>query len=212
MTLDQLKNPWQQYNQQLALSQKLNEQLIVSMLKERSNSRVSKIRRESFMLLFILCMEMVLLVAIFLSNPFDFKYPVQFVPYGLLAIGVLMAIASLYKTIRSFDAGITNDGLAAFLQKTIDAYEKNRNAERWFGAIIVSAGVLTALSFLPNKLEHKAFWPALGETGISIFVTLLVYFVAYKLGAFKNRKKEGFENDWRELQELKSMSSELKSE
>jgi hypothetical protein len=40
-------------------------------------------------------------------------------------------------------------------------------------------------------------------------ITLLVYFIAFKLGAFKNRKKEGFENDWKELSELKAISSEL---
>ena len=212
MTLDELKNPWQQYNQQLAASKKLNEQVLLSMLKERSTSRVSRIRRESFMLLLVLSLEMILLVAIIIGNPFDFKHQLQFIPYALLGIGVLMAIISLCKTIKNFDVTITKDGLADFLQKTINAYEKNRKAERWFGSIIFSAGVLTAFSFLPKKLEHKDFWTALGETGLSIMITLLVYFIAFKLGAFKNRKKEGFENDWKELGELKAMSAELEKE
>ena len=210
MTLDELKTPWQQYNQQLAVSKKLNEQVLLSMLKERSTSRVSKIRRESFMLLLVLGLEMVLLAAIIIGNPFDFKYQLQFIPYALLGIGILMAIFSLFKTIQNFDVTITNDGLSAFLQNTITAYEKNRKAERWFGAIIFSAAVLTAFSWLPKKLDHKDFWPALGETGISILITLLIYFIAFKLDAFKNRKKEGFENDWKELGELKEMWSELK--
>jgi len=211
MTLDDLKNPWQQYNQQLTASKKLNEQLLLSMIKERSTSRVSKIRRESFMLLLVLGIEMIFLVAIIIGNPFDFKYQLQFIPYALLGIAVLMAIYSLFKTIQNFDVTITNDGLAAFLQKTIDAYDKNRKAESWFGAIMLSGGVLTAFSFFPKKLEHKEFWPALAETGLSILITLLVYLIAFKLGAFKNRKKEGFENDWKELRELKAISSDLEN-
>ena len=212
MTLDELKSPWQQYNQQLNASNKLNEQLLLSMIKERSTSRVSTIRRESFMLLLVLVLEMVFLIAIIIGNPFDFKYALQFIPYALLGIGVLIAIWTLLKMIKNFDVRITNDGLTGFLQKTINAYEKNRKAERWFGTIMFSAGVLTAFSFLPKKLEHKEFWPALGETGLSVLITILVYVIAFKLGAFKNRKKEGFENDWKELNDLKAISSELESE
>jgi len=212
MTLDELKSPWQQYNKQLTASNKLNEQLLLSMIKERSTSRVSTIRRESFMLLLVLVLEMVFLIAIIIGNPFDFKYALQFIPYALLGIGVLIAIWTLLKMIKNFDVRITNDGLTGFLQKTINAYEKNRKAERWFGTIMFSAGVLTAFSFLPKKLEHKEFWPALGETGLSVLITILVYVIAFKLGAFKNRKKEGFENDWKELNDLKAISSELESE
>jgi len=212
MTLDELKSPWQQYNKQLTASNKLNEQLLLSMIKERSTSRVSTIRRESFILLLVLVLEMVFLIAIIIGNPFDFKYALQFIPYALLGIGVLIAIWTLLKMIKNFDVRITNDGLTGFLQKTINAYEKNRKAERWFGTIMVSAGVLTAFSFLPKKLEHKEFWPALGETGLSVLITILVYVIAFKLGAFKNRKKEGFENDWKELNDLKAISSELESE
>ena len=69
--------------------------------------------------------------------------------------------------------------------------------------------MLTAFSFLPKKLEHKELWPALGETLLSMAITLAIYFIAYKLGAFKNRKKEGFENDLKELNNLKSISAEL---
>jgi hypothetical protein len=212
MTMDELKYSWQQYNEQLAASKKLNEQVLLSMIRERSTSRVSKIRRESFMLLLVLGLEMVLLVAIIIGNPFDFKYQLQFIPYVLLGVAVLMAIYSLIRTIQNFDVTITNDGLTAFLQKTINAYEKNRKAEKWFGAIIFSAGVLTAFSFLPKKLEPKEFWPAISETGVSILITLLIYVIAFKLGAFKNRKKEGFENDWKELAELKAISCELENE
>jgi hypothetical protein len=179
------------------------------MLKERSKSRVSKIRRQHgiYMVLMVICF--LFLAAILAGNPFDFKYKWQYIPYGFLAIGVLLAIVSLIKSIRSFSININNVSLDVSLKKIIEAYEKNKKIERLFGILIITAGTLTAFSFLPNKLEHKALWPALAETAISIIITLSIYFIAFKSGAFKNRNKEDFENDLKEWNELKNITSEL---
>jgi hypothetical protein len=160
----------------------------------------------------LMVMSFLFIVAIFAGNPFDFKYILQYVPYGILAVGVLLAIVSLVKSFQSFSININNVPLDSFLKNTIDAYEKNKKAERWFGILIISAGTLTAFSFLPNKLEHKELGQALVETAISILITLGIYFIAFKAGAFKNRKKEEFENDLKEWNELKKISQELKEE
>jgi len=210
MDIEQLKTEWKQYNQKLALSQRLNEQVIQSMLRERSRSRVSKIRRDTIIYIILMLINLVLLAGIFAGNPFDFKYTVQYIPYGLLAIGVLLAILSLVRTLQRFNVNTNKVNLHGFLKTTIHEYEKNKKMETWFGTLIFSAGVLTVFSFLPKKLENKGLWPAMGETAISIVITLAIYFIAFKLGAFKNRKKEGFENDLKELNELKAMAEDLR--
>ena len=210
MDIEKIKTEWKQYNHKLALSQRLNEHVIQSMLRERSRSRVSKIRRDSILYLVLMILNLVILAAIFAGNPFDFKYMVQYIPYGILAVGVLLAMRSLIKTLRLFNVDTNNVSLDSFLKRTIEGYEKNKKAETWFGIILVSAGTLTAFSFLPKKLENKELWPALGETALSIVITLAIYFIAFKLGAFKNRKKEGFENDLKELNELKAIASDLR--
>jgi hypothetical protein len=209
MNLEEIKTEWLQYNQKLENTQRLNEHIILSMLKERSKSRVSKIRRQHgiYMVLMVICLLFV--SAILAGNPFDFKYKWQYVPYGVLAIGVLLAIVSLIKGMQSFSININNVSLGVSLKKIIEAYEKNKKIERLFGILIITAGTLTAFSFLPNKLEHKTLWPALGETAISIIITLSIYFIAFKSGAFKNRNKEEFENDLKEWNELKNITSEL---
>ena len=211
MNIEDLETEWRQYNQKLETSQRLNEQIILSMLRERSRSRVSKIRTKNSIYLVLMFVNLLLLSAVFAGNPFDFKYSLQYIPYGVLTIGVLLAIVALIKSIQNFSGNINDTTLDNFLGKTINAYEKNKKIERLFGVLIVGAGTLTAFSFLPNKLEHKALWPALGETGISILVTLVIYFIAFKAGAFKNRNKEEFENDLKEWNELKNISSELKN-
>ncbi len=209
MNIEQLKTEWKQYDHKLSLSQRLNEQVIQSMLRERSRSRVSKIRRDTIIYMILMLINLVLLAAIFAGNPFDFKYMVQYIPYGLLTIGVLLALLSLVKTLQRFNVNTNKVNLHSFLNTTIEEYEKNKKMERWFGIIIFSAGVLTVFSFLPKKMENKGVWPALGETAISIVITLAIYLIAFKLGAFKNRKKEGFENDLRELNELKAIAEDL---
>ncbi len=209
MNIEQLKTEWKQYDHKLSLSQRLNEHVIQSMLRERSRSRVSKIRRVTIIYMILMLINLVLLAAIFAGNPFDFKYMVQYIPYGLLTIGVLLALLSLVKTLQRFNVNTNKVNLHSFLNTTIEEYEKNKKMERWFGIIIFSAGVLTVFSFLPKKMENKGVWPALGETAISIVITLAIYLIAFKLGAFKNRKKEGFENDLRELNELKAIAEDL---
>jgi hypothetical protein len=210
MNIEQLKTEWQHYNEKLSVSQRLNEKIIQTMIKERSRSRVSKIRRQTIMYMILMVFNLVLFVAIFAGNPFDFKYTVQYVPFGILTIGVLMAMYSLFKTLQRFNVNMNHVSLEHFLTSTIGEFEKNKKMETWFGSIIFAAGTLTVFSFLPKKLENKGLWPALAETALSIAITLVMYFVAYKLGAFKNRKKEGFENDLKELEELKAISSDLK--
>ncbi len=209
MNLEELKATWSSYNQKLAVSKRLNEQLIQSMLKERSRSRISKLRTENIFLLIYMLAVLIFLAAIFMGNPFDFTYVWQYIPYGMLAVGVGMAIFSLYKSLRNFDVDINNIRLDEFLKKTIAACEKNKRLEKWFGVILLFAGASTVFSFLPKKLAHKELLPALGETAVMLLVTLLIYFIAFRLGAFRNRKKDGFENDLKELNELKAISFEL---
>src|SRR6187551_762177 len=209
MNIDEIKTEWKQYSKKLEVSQRLNEHLILSMLKERSRSRVSKIRRNNTIYLVLMLLTLLFFAAIFAGNPFDFKYRLQYIPYGILFIGVLLAIISLVKSFKTFTTNINSVSLDNFLKRTIEEYDKNKKIERWFGVIIFSAGLLTAFSFLPKKLEHKEFWQAIGETAVSMLITIAIYFIAFKLGAFKNKNKGEFENDLKEWNELKNISMEL---
>jgi hypothetical protein len=209
MQIEELKTAWKNYEQKITVSNRLNEQLILSMLKERSRSRIARIRQKNLFYLGWMILVLILLAAIFAGNPFDFKYEVQYIPYGLLVAGVLLAVYKILRDLRRFDTDITNDGLSVFLKKTIDAYNKNKKVESWFGILLFSAGALTVFSFLPSKLEHKPLWQALTETFVMMLITVLIYVAAFRLGVFKNRDSDAFKNDWKELNELKSISSEL---
>lgn len=202
MNLEELKSAWQVYDQKLQSSKVINEKIIFSMIRERSNSRISKIKRENTLLLLLMFLEFFFLIAVFAGNPFDFDYLWQYVPYLFLLVGNLMAIMVLFKVYRMIKIEITDANLSFFLQNLIDGYEKNKKAEGWFRTIMFVSGCLTIFSFLPHKLANKTLSMAILDTLIPLFICIVIYFIAFKLGAFKNRKSEAFKKDLKELEEL----------
>jgi len=209
MNIEQLKSEWTRYNERLSVSEQLNDHLITSMLKERSRSRVAAIRQSNVFYLALMFMVITALFAVLAGNPFDFAYTWQYVPYVILTIGVFITIVSLIRNIQTFSVDLNKVDLSNFLTQTIRAYEKKKKMDSLFGIIMFSGGVLTILSFLPKKLEHKDLWPALGETAVGLGITLGIYLIAFKAGAFKDRRKTGFENDLNELNRLKAISVDL---
>ncbi len=207
MNLEELKSAWQVYDQKLIFSQKINEKIVFSMIRERSNSRLSKMKRENRLLMLFMFFEFFVLLAVFIGNPFDFVYLWQYIPFLFLLIGNLMAIVMLFKVYKMINVDITGIDLSSFLIQLIQSYERNKKAEGWFGAIMFVSGCLTIFSFLPNKLAQKTLSLALLDTLIPLLICILIYFIAFKLGAFKNKKSEEFKKD---LQELQEFSSELK--
>jgi hypothetical protein len=157
----------------------------------------------------MLIVEVIVLISILLGNPFDFKYRWQFVPYVLITVGVIVAFFNILKLYRKLDGPVSNFSIGDFLKTIIETYDKNKVFEKWFGVILMSIGFIIPLSFLPKKIANKGITAALLETAILMAVTLLLYFIAFKLGAFRNRQKEKLIDDLAELNELKAMSKEL---
>ncbi|HTE24726.1 hypothetical protein [Flavitalea sp.] len=210
MNVEQLKMEWARYNEKLSLSQQLSDQLIMSILKERSRSRISAIRRSNFLYLLLMCLVLTLLIAILAGNPFDFNYSWQFIPYGVLLLGVAITIITLVQSLQSLPADLNKLDLSSFLKQTVSAYDTKSRVESWFGIIMFTGGVLTVFSFLPKKLENKSVSEAFLETGLIVMITIVIYFIAFKAGAFKNHNKAAFENDLKELNNLKELSAEFK--
>lgn len=202
MNLEELKSAWQVYDRKLQASQTINEKLIFSMIRERSNSRVSRIKRENTLLLLVMFLEFFFLMAVFAGNPFDFKYLWQYVPFLFISIGNLMAIIVLFSVYKMLKTDITDSNLTSFLKNIIETFEKNKKAEGWFGAIMFVSGCLTIFSFLPNKLVTKSLSMAIIDTLIPLAISVVIYAVAYKMGAFKNKKEIAFKNDLNELEKL----------
>lgn len=202
MNLEELKSAWQVYDRKLQASQAINEKLIFSMIRERSNSRVSRIKRDNILLLLVMFLEFVFLIAVFVGNPFDFKFLWQYLPFLFILVGNLMAIVVLFKVYKMLKTDITNENLRLFLKNLIETFEKNKKAEGWFGVIMFVSGCLTIFSFLPHKLAAESLSMAIIDTLIPLAISGVIYWIAYKMGAFKNQKEMAFKNDLTELENL----------
>lgn len=202
MNLEELKSAWQVYDRKLQVSKAINEKLIFSMIRERSNSRVSRLKRDNTLLMLLMFLEFTFLVAVFVGNPFDFKFLWQYVPFLFISIGNLMAIVMLFKVYKMLKTDITDVNLRFFLQNLIDTFEKNKKAEGLFGVIMFVSGCLTVFSFFPNKLATKSLSMAVIDTLIPLAISGIIYWIAYKMGAFKNQKEMAFKKDLTELENL----------
>ncbi len=209
MELEELKNAWGLYDKKIMSTQTITQKLIESMIKERSVSRVERLKKQYFGFFILLIIEAGFMLAILFGNPFDFKYQIQFLPFLLLLMGIIVAFINITQYYEKINTPLVDKNIGAFLKGILDFYEKNKIYEKWFGIILFSIGFLVPLSFLPPKLEKYGIQKGLLDTAIPMIISLVLYFLAFKMGAFKKRHKENFKSDLEEYNELKSMSSEL---
>ncbi|WP_305951929.1 hypothetical protein [Emticicia oligotrophica] len=202
MNLEELKSAWQVYDRKLQASQAINEKLIFSMIRERSNSRVSRIKKENTLLLVLMFLEFFLLLAVFAGNPFDFRFLWQYLPFLFILLGNLIAIVVLFRAYKMLKTDITDANLRSFLKNLIATFESNKKAEGWFGVIMFVSGCLTIFSFLPHKLATKSLSMAIIDTLIPLAISVVIYLIAYKMGAFNNQKEVAFKKDLSELEKL----------
>ncbi|MCP9762518.1 hypothetical protein [Lacihabitans soyangensis] len=209
MELEELKTTWGMYDKKILSTQNITQKLIESMIRERSISRVERLKKQYFSFFALLIVEAGFMLAILFGNPFDFKYQIQFLPFLLLLMGIIVAFINLTRYYEKISKPLIDKNIGTFLNDILDFYEKNQKYEKWFGLILFSIGFLVPLSFLPPKIEKYGILKGLLDTAIPMAISLILYFLAFKMGAFRKRHKENFKSDLEEYNELKEMSGEL---
>jgi hypothetical protein len=214
MNIEDLKMAWQEYDSRLQATNTLSSQIVKSMIRDRSESRLSKIIRQHAYGIFYMIFWLLAGVAILLGNPFDYTRTVEYIPVSIFCISMAILIVGLYNTYAQLKTvNIDNDNIDSSLRKIISVYDKpNRFMFNAIKLLLFSATVLFPLSFLPRKIESLGFWPGFMDTMIPIAISIATVWLAYKLGAFKERQAEKFRKDMEELDSLKRISEELKSE
>jgi hypothetical protein len=212
MNLDELKTAWKAYDRRLQSTQALNEKIITSMISERSGLRFSKVRTRYVIGIVWMLICLAFSILVIMTNPFDYVHSMQYIPIGIFAGCLVILIGGLVKSYVGLKhIRITHNNVDESLKKIIAIYEKPKKF--LYGTVVVflfSQTVLFPLSFLPRNVEKMGLWTALVERMIAISIGALILFIAFKLGAFKERQAEKFKEDLNELQSLKAMSAELK--
>ncbi|WP_256010145.1 hypothetical protein [Desertivirga xinjiangensis] len=214
MNLEEMKTAWQEYDVKLQSAQVINQKLINSMIKERSSSRLSKVKKQYVALLSFMVFWVVVDLAVLIGNPFDYTQTVEYIPIGIRCLCMVLLVLALTRFIHSLTKiEIGADSIVVNLQKVIrivSQYERpGRLLALTLSLMLLSSAVLFPLSFLPRKIELMGFWGGLTDTMIPITISIIVIVIAHLLGAFKSRQGEKFQEDLKELMELKGLSEEL---
>lgn len=211
MDIDDLKLTWKEYDRKLQSTQAINEKIILSMITERSGNRFSKVRRRyQFGLLWMfICFSFSILVLV--TNPFDYRYTIQYVPICVFAVGLGILIADMIRSYATFQKiSVTHYNVGESLKRIIEVYEKPKKFLHYTVIVFLfSQVVLLPLSFLPRTIDRLGLGLALAERLIPIAIGVAILYAAHKLGAFKETHADKFREDLNELESLKKMSAEL---
>lgn len=214
MNLDELKTSWKEYDRKLKTTQQMNEKILLSMITERVGNRFATVKRNYVISFSWMGLWLAFSILVIATNPFDYDYSIQYVPMLIFAVGLSILITGLVRSYQVFQKiDINQYNVGEGLKRIIAVYERPK---KFFGYTVIvflfSQVVLFPLSFLPRIIDRMGFVPALAERMIPIVIGGLLLFVAFKLGAFKERHVGKFKEDLNELEELKAMSAELESQ
>ena len=210
MELELLKKSWENLDKKVQKAASFNERLVESIIASKVITTVDKIKRLYNSFFLVLSFEIIFLVAIFFGNPFDFKYIMQYAPYALLLVVVIVAFVNLAGITLAIKKLSPASRIDLYVQDILAIYDRNKRFEGWFGAISLTVGLLVPISFLPKKIERLGMTGAWTDTGIMIFITLILYFLAFKFGAFKNPHREKLKKDLEEWNALRSLAEDMK--
>jgi hypothetical protein len=213
MNLEELKTAWSAFDQQIQQSNRIQNEVITSMIATRSSSRFSTIRKNYVIGMAWIAVCMLAGIVVLTTNPFDYVYGIQYLPLVLYTICLLIILAGMTRGyVRLNGMTVEKNTLEASLRNIIKEYERPRAMMK--NALLVllfSAVVLFPLSFLPANIKSMGWGIALAERLIPMAISVLLLFVAYRLGAFKEKDAPRFREDLDELEQLKAMARELKS-
>jgi hypothetical protein len=209
MELETLKRSWENLDKNFRKAASFNQTLVEHIISSRVTTTMDRIKNVTNFFYIVLSIETVFLIAILVGNPFDFSFKIQFIPYLLLLSGVILAFINLFRISRSIGKLSPAIQIGQYLKGIVSIYDRNKRFERWFGFSFLCVGLLVPFSFLPPKIERMGLLGALADIGIMISITTIIYFAAFKFGAFKNRNKERLEASLAELNELKALANEM---
>jgi len=214
--LDELKTAWKTYDKKIERSRVLSDRLIVSMIKEKSQSRLTRVKRNYLMGVGYMLFWFLLGMIVIFSNPFDFKRTTEYLPIAVYCLCVLVLGAAMLKTtlqLRNVEIG--NSNLQEALLSITEILRKYNRPGEFLGLtlkILLSTAVLFPLSFLQRKVENEGLASGILDTLLAMSISGVMIIIAHKAGAFREKNSTKFDEYQRELQELKALSEELNEE
>lgn len=206
---EKLQAAWQTCDRQLKTQKRISEQLIRSMIRERSGSTLSSISRRNLVLAgLFLCYGIFFTVCI-TGNAFDYAAAIYFIPLVVQASACLAGSCILFHAYRTTrGVRLENESLVSGLRQMIAVNERHLKLNRQVWWFYFVPGVLFPFTFLPVMAEKKGMATALGIMAILVLIISLLVFLAKRAGFFESRQQQQLKAN---LQELEAHLAELES-
>lgn len=179
MNLDELKLSWKVLDERLLASHKLNEQLIITILKERSKDTLTTSKQGLMRIMVFFAGLLFLFGAILLGNPFDYVGWLEYVPavlYTLLVVCVLGVVIRQYQQLREIN--LTRSNLRESLLMSIELQEKYQHMMNTLWQLSLVIGFLFALSLSGRHFQQYGWTKSLLIIGGQALTTWLLYRMA----------------------------------
>lgn len=214
--LDELKTAWKIYDKKIESSRLLSDRLIVSMIREKSQSRLTKVKRNYLLGVCYMLFWFVLGVIVIVSNPFDFTRTTEYLPVAVYCTCVLLlGLVMLRTTIRLHKVEIRDSNIQEALLSITEILQKYNKPGKWLGLtlkLLLSTAVLFPVSFLERKIDNEGLSSAISDTLLAMSISAAMIFIAYKTGVFREKNHTKFDEYHSELQKLRSLSEKLNEE
>lgn len=209
MNIDELKTVWQQYSQRAEQSIFLNEKIILGMIKDRSRSLLDKMKREYVFTFIYLALITVFCILCLIENAFDYTNLLSYIPLSAYTICLVAFLLLMIKGYTIVNVSLTNANLKEALEAISAARKKQRAMVGKVGLLIMCFGALFPFAHLPKVLATKGWTEAIGLGMLPLAAIVVVYFIAKKLGAFKDRYAGKLQENLNEMEEVEMHRSEL---
>jgi hypothetical protein len=203
MNLDELKTAWREYDNRLAATEEINQKVIASMIRERSVSRIARIRRRYTGMICLFLFYAVFLVCCFFGNPFDFVFAAQYLPLAALQLTcIVMAIFLFRARIALKEISLDKQNLQEALVQIIAVYLRYRKFLKYTVMVMFFSSIL--LSFSIAKIAEYGTWTTVFFALVFCAGIVFSFYYAGKKPEWSNLGEEerGFRADLEELKEL----------
>ncbi|MCE7060795.1 hypothetical protein [Dyadobacter sp. CY343] len=204
MNLDDLKTSWNTIDAKLQTTQLLSEQVVLSMIRNQSNSTVSRATRKLRNTTLFFSGLLVLFLAILSGNPFDYTHWFEYIPtvlYALLIIAGLQIVISANKEIGGVP--LVKSNLRESLQKVISIQQRYQVTMDKVWKISLGAGFLIGISLLIRNFEGYGLTKSLLVIAANALTVLVMFGIAkYIFSQFPDRTLTDLQMHLTELDEL----------
>jgi len=201
MDLEELKLNWKSLDEKIMVSQKLNEKMIRSMLKDQSKSTVYKIRNRLRRLALFFAFIFILFIAILAGNPFDYTHWYEYFPavsYTLLLVAGLEIVVREFFSVSKIT--LEQNNLRESLSRIIVLHASYKTVMERIWKISLVIGFLLGISLMVRNFEKYGLAKSLLFIVGNAVTVILAYLLAKKI--FKKIPD-------RNLEELKTTLAEL---